>query len=589
MKFTRTHLILALLLLLGLGLRFWGLDLKPMWLDEVITAIAAMGRRYDEIPVGQFFPLSYLDEFFTVQPGLSCTDITQRLIATSPHPPLFFCLMYGWMAALRPGEHWVWALRALPALFGVGAIAAVYALNRVAFSPVAGLAGAAAMAVSPFGVYLSQEARHYTLPVLLITLGLLGLVQMQQDLQRHRFRPWVWLGWVAIAGLGLYVHYFCLLALAAQVGALLGWMLLHRGQMSRWGWGALGLTIAAVFLIYLPWLPTFWEHMNRPETEWLGLADGMLGRLSPLLQTTVGWVLMAVMMPAEKQPRAIAIPSALLMLGYAAWLGRLLWRSGRNLWGNTPQQPALTLLVGFLGLVLLEFAVIVYGLNKDITLAPRYNFVYFPAVCALAGLLLAQLPRGVNARRVWAIALAVGIVSSLVVASGLGFYKSFNPLKAASEMYSDDPTTPTHIVVSAPSTQEIALGLSFGLEIRRRAVQDHATTPIHLGFLPQPARDAAFWESLATMPQPQEPPLNLWVVGSSQMPKPSFPQQVRLQRPLGSRPRRIRCAIAPDETHHAANYPYQGYVCQAGGGRVSRAPTPLPPRSDPAAAAAGGW
>jgi uncharacterized membrane protein len=585
MKFTRPHLILLLLLLLGLGLRFWGLDLKPMWLDEVITAIAAMGRQYSEIPTGQFFLISQLDEFFTVQPGLSCGEVTQRLIATSPHPPLFFCLMYGWMNALRPGENWVWALRALPALLGVGAIAAVYALNRVAFSTAAGLAGAAAMAVSPFGVYLSQEARHYTLPVLLITLGLLGLVQMQQDLQRHRFRPWVWLGWAAISGLGLYVHYFCLLALAAQVGALLGWMLLNRGQISRWGWGALGLAIAAVFLLYLPWLPIFWEHLNRPETEWLGLSDGILGKLSPLLQTVVGWVLMAVMMPAEKQPRAIALPAALFMLGYAAWLGRHLWRGGRSLWGKTPQQPAFTLLTGFLALVLLEFAAIVYGLNKDITLAPRYNFVYFPAVCALVGLLLAHLPKGVNARRVGAIALVVGMASSLVVASGLGFYKSFNPLKAASEMYSDDPTTPTSIVVSAPSAQEIALGLSFGLEIRRRAVQDDSTTPIRLGFLPQPAREAEFWEALADMPQPQALPLNLWVVGSSQMPKRSFPAQARLRRPPGSRPRRTRCAIAPDEIHHAANYPYQGYVCPSG---VERVPIPQPPYSDPAAAAAGG-
>ncbi|MFQ3635429.1 MAG: hypothetical protein SNJ57_06310, partial [Cyanobacteriota bacterium] len=191
-------------------------------------------------------------------------------------------------------------------------------------------------------------------------------------------------------------------------------------------------------------------------------------------------------------------------------------------------------------------------------------------------------------RRVWAIALVVGTVSSLVVASGLGFYKSFNPLKAASEMYSDDPATPTSIVVSAPSAQEIALGLSFGLEIRRRMVQDASATPIRLGFLTQPARDADFWEALANMPQPQELPLNLWVVGSSQMPKRSFPKQVRLRRPPSGQPRRIQCAIAPDETHHAANYPYQGYSCQSGIGRVSLAPIPRLLHSDSAAAVADG-
>jgi hypothetical protein len=53
------------------------------------------------------------------------------------------------------------------------------------------------MAVSPFGVYLSQEARHYTLPILLITLALLGLIQIQQALysQQQLPRPIVWLFW----------------------------------------------------------------------------------------------------------------------------------------------------------------------------------------------------------------------------------------------------------------------------------------------------------------------------------------------------------------------------------------------------------
>jgi uncharacterized membrane protein len=86
-------------------------------------------------------------------------------------------------------------MRSLPALFGVSAIAAVYYLNRVAFSPAAGLMAAAMIAVSPFCVYLSQEARHYTLPMLLITLALLGLIQIQQDFSKQRLCFSVWLGW----------------------------------------------------------------------------------------------------------------------------------------------------------------------------------------------------------------------------------------------------------------------------------------------------------------------------------------------------------------------------------------------------------
>ena len=73
-------------------------------------------------------------------------------------------------------------MRSLPALIGVIEIAAIYCLNRLVFSKSAALMAAALMAVSPFAVYLSQEARHYTLPMLLTTLALLGLIKIQQSL-----------------------------------------------------------------------------------------------------------------------------------------------------------------------------------------------------------------------------------------------------------------------------------------------------------------------------------------------------------------------------------------------------------------------
>ena len=76
------------------------------------------------------------------------------------------------------------------------------------------------MAVSPFAVYLSQEARHYTLPMLLVILALLGLYQVQTDLYQRQFRPGIWLGWVVVNSLGFYVHYFFLLAFVAQVATL---------------------------------------------------------------------------------------------------------------------------------------------------------------------------------------------------------------------------------------------------------------------------------------------------------------------------------------------------------------------------------
>jgi uncharacterized membrane protein len=157
--------------------------------------------------------------------------------------------MHKWLEIHRGGvlgHGLVWSLRSLPALFGVCAIAAVYYLNRIAFSPAAGLMGAAMIAVSPFAVYLSQEARHYTLPMLLIILALLGLIQIQQDFQRQQLRFSVWLGWVIINIIGFYVHYFFILAFIAQGVTLFGLMYSRHHILPRKSWLVAILAIISV-------------------------------------------------------------------------------------------------------------------------------------------------------------------------------------------------------------------------------------------------------------------------------------------------------------------------------------------------------
>jgi len=87
----------------------------------------------------------------------------------SNHPPLYCSRSLvdaGWLTPSdkrRYGAYVsVWAARSLPALLGAS-IPAVYGLSRLAFrSPLVSQLAAAMMAVSP-GIFLAQEARHYTL------------------------------------------------------------------------------------------------------------------------------------------------------------------------------------------------------------------------------------------------------------------------------------------------------------------------------------------------------------------------------------------------------------------------------------------
>jgi uncharacterized membrane protein len=552
------YALLLAILILGLGLRFWHLDRKPLWLDEVLSALFTMGRSYADVPKEQFFPLTALDQLFTLQPA-TCPQIAQTIATESVHPPLFFCLMHRWLVLLN-AQNWVWAIRSLPALLGVGAIGAMYHLNRVAFSKTAGLVAAALMAVSPFAVYLSQEARHYTLPMLLITLALAGLVQMQQDLLRRSLRPRLWLGWAALNSLGLYIHYFFALAIVAQVGALGGWMMMQKSP--RRDWGFFGGAIGGIILSYLPWLPTMIAHAGRPESDWLiPYKPDWLDRVAPLYQTIVGWVLMVIALPVENQPFGIRIAVSLIIVAFALWLITRVFIGFRGLWKTPDLHPSMLLILGFTVGVILQFFAIVYILGKDLTVVPRYNFVYYPGVCALLGACLS----GRRSRKALVVVLLAGLISSGFVVNNWVFQKSYRPDQVAQTM-AFDPGKPLITVVSYTSLQEVALGLSFALELRQQVLPEAVENSVRFAFLNRSQGYPQVWKTLVKLPQSLSLPLNLWVVASPGMRTKDYPAQVRLANLPGQR--RSICRVDPEEFHRIG-FPYQLFRCAEKGNNLN--------------------
>jgi hypothetical protein len=64
------------------------------------------------------------------------------------------------------------------------------------------------------------------------------------------------------------------------------------------------------------------------------------------------------------------------------------------------------------------------------------------------------------------------------------------------------------------------------------------------------------------MPQPLQPPLNLWVVASPGMRTKNYPQQLRLNAPPTATTRaKMRCEVDPEEFHRLG-FPYQLFRCQ---------------------------
>jgi uncharacterized membrane protein len=552
---------LALALVFGFLLRFWNLDLKPLWLDETITLLFSLGHRYDDIPRETLLPLGDLLAGLAWQPQ-SCRAIAQSISTQSTHPPLFFCGMHQWMGMLRDsGLSLRWQVRSLPALFGVAEIAAMYGLNRAAFSHRAGIWAAGAMAVSPFAVYLSQEARHYTLPMLAITLSMIPVVQIARYISsKQPSSLWLWLAWAALSSLGFYIHYFCLLAFVAQVAALLA-LIAHFRQWRQLTW--IGSAIALVGLSLLPWLPFLLSHSQRSETDWLRFeGGGFLDWLGPIARLLAGGIITVVMLPVEEQSLAITIADGLGMLAIAAYLSRLLWTQIPSLL-RKPQTHVGTVVLGFVLLAILaEYVLLVYGFRKDLTLAPRYAFVFYPMLCALISAALAEPSRKrfqpLNLQLLPWILILVGLTSTGFVVNDLAFLKPFQPKQVAQQfLKTSDPALV--VLQTYRGTQDVALGLSLAL-----AVQQFSEQPGTAQTIPQTIQwafaDAQGQNDLAGR-SPLPSPATLWRIGTTDRQKTEAVASLKISIPESTQKEGLACT-AQRPALLAIGAQYQHFRCE---------------------------
>jgi uncharacterized membrane protein len=531
-------ILLILALLVGLGLRFSQLGLKPLWMDEVITAIFTTGNDYSVIPLDRALPVRAFANLLSFRSS-TCGDIVDRVATQSVHPPLFFCWMHSWLDSWL--DSWLSqfgigsvALRSLPALAGTGLIAIMYGLNRLAFGEKAGVAAAWVMAVSPFGVYLSQEARHYTVPMIAISLGLMGMVRIQQDWTQKRVDPWVWLGWVAVNSLGFYIHYFCILATCAQIAALLGWSLWWGKRSHSAFWVPMMMATATIGLTYAPWFSRFISHIGRPETEWMKpFEPSWWTPFMPVYQLLAGWVLMIVALPVERQLLPVAIVMGLLMVAFSLWIIRYLLSGTKRLLNHPATVDSTLVMTGFLAISVLEFLAIIFLLKKDITQVPRYNFVYFPAVCALLGAALVVRREGVKP---FVGLLLVGFISSQFVVNNLAFQKPYQPEVLAENLRSDSGL----VVMAYKDYQDIAKGLGFALAIDRVAPE------MQFAFMHSMPEYGQLYDRL----QGFSPGKNLWLIAPG-LKRSEFPERLRVKG--GSCRRDLR--------YYRLGIPYQGYRC----------------------------
>ncbi|WP_449417330.1 glycosyltransferase family 39 protein [Phormidium nigroviride] len=556
-------LLLLTWIAIGTVLRFTNLAGKPPSTIEIATIVFSLGNSLQTIPLDSAIALDALLQPLQLSPEANITSVIHNLMTESTHPPVYFVLAHWWMKLFSndAGLVFLWAARALPAILGVASIPAMFCFGFVAFrSRLIAQMAAAMMAVSPYGIFIAQEARHYTLPVLLIIASLGYLAIATRTINERTVLPiWVGLSWVGVNCLGIATHYFFILVVAAEGLSLIAIILIKNWRYSQEKLdldSTHNLTLKpqllipnSLFRIYavaagtlvgcLVWVPALETASDSEMTRWIYEGKNMIELLEPAPRILAWMVTMLALLPVEGVSLSAIVISGLILLVFMFFALPILIQGIKIKLNQSDNSSIAQVLCGFILAAISIFLGITYILGADLTLAARYQFVYFPAIIILFAVSLAiywedryletnnkfsnffKLPIPVlkiGGRKAVTIILLMGLLGSITVVANLGFQKSKRPdilVPQIVKIQEASPKVPVLIAMVRKSHSETRAMMGIAWEFKRLSSSSGKNSQLNYPqFLlakkdgdSQTATDALH-KALAQMPKP----LDLWTI-----------------------------------------------------------------------------
>ncbi len=516
-----SYLLFLMWLVIGFGLRLINLSGKSPWTDEFSTLVFSLGNSFLKVPLNEVITVDTLLQPLQPNPEAGVGDVLTHLFNESNHPPLYFTLTHLWLQLFPTDQGLVsvWGARLLAAIFGGLSIPAIFGLSWLTFrSRLISHFTAAMMAVSPFAVFLAQEARHYTLAILWVIASLACLIITLDHIKNRTQLPvLIVLAWIIINALGIATHYFFALTLCAEVFVLIFmiWREWKQNQaivekpsfnLISSTWKRIYIVAFGTFVAGLVWLPIFINNSYGNElTDWIQGERLGFAWISPIFQAMAAWITMISLLPVEAPQLAVVIASGLVMLIFFIWLIPILI-SGYKILRSSPQTKLMTQALSslILGAIILFF-ILTYFFGIDLTRGARYNFVYFPAVMILVGAILAaiwdikskeegrrklevgwnfdgdldpclevknqeKLRWGVTGKQAVAIILVMGFISSITVVCNLGYQKYYRPDIFVKLI---EKTSQTPVLIATTQKTHVQIGEMMGIAREFKIQKSH--------------------------------------------------------------------------------------------------------------------
>jgi mannosyltransferase len=200
------------------------------------------------------------DEAITI--GLlhkSLGSMLSALPGSESTPPLYYVLAWFWARIFGFGEA---GLRSLSFVFGVLTVLVVYRAAQTVGSRRIAVAAGVLASLNPLLVWYSQEARAYSLFILLGSWSFLWFLQALEDPSRRNL---AW--WSVVSALALTSHYFAVFLVAAEAA----WLIVvtrRTREVLAWciPWVATGIAL----------LPLAYDQRNN--ASWIFGSGGLVTR-----------------------------------------------------------------------------------------------------------------------------------------------------------------------------------------------------------------------------------------------------------------------------------------------------------------------
>ncbi|MFH0861944.1 MAG: glycosyltransferase family 39 protein [Candidatus Altiarchaeota archaeon] len=223
--------VLALLILitvLGAVLRLYGLETQSLSNDELGTLYESSPRTLSQV-IGS--------------------------VRNTYHPPGYVLFMHFALKFIGDSEA---ALRLPSAIAGILSIPAIFLLGSRLFSHREGLIASALVAFLWFPVYYSQEARSYSILLLLSILTTYLWLPILKSLDADsKIRMPEAVGYILAAAASGYTHYYGGILVSSQGACTVIFFLMRRKALLR-----ILLIYSAIIILFIPWIPMFMADLN---------------------------------------------------------------------------------------------------------------------------------------------------------------------------------------------------------------------------------------------------------------------------------------------------------------------------------------